>query len=189
VRAHELPEDAARHLLQSSRPATARAGDRLGSRLHTVAAAGRARHRHVEGHLHLGTARRLAELDLDGGADVGSAPATTPTTAEDVVAEERREEIAQTAHVELRRLEAAGAKPGVPVAVVEGARLGARQHLVRLRHLAKAQLGLRLRRHVRVQLPGEATECLLDRRVVRVAGDAEQLVVVAVGRRHDQSSP
>ena len=85
-------------------------------------------------------------------------------------------------------LEPARTEPGVPVPVVQRARLGARQDLVGLGHLAEAQLGVGLVRHVGMQLPGEAPERLLDRRVVGVARDAEELVVVAVGRRH-QSSP
>ena len=64
------------------------------------------------------------------------------------------------------------------VAVVERARLGARQHLVRLRHLAEALRRLRMLGDVRVELAGEPAKRLLDRLRVRVAGDAEQLVVV-----------
>ena len=88
----------------------------------------------------------------------------------------------------LRRLEAARAQAGVPVAVVERARLGVRQHLVRLGHLAEARLGVGLRRHVGMQLAREPAERLLDRRLVGVARDAEQLVVVAVGGRHQSSA-
>ena len=69
----------------------------------------------------------------------------------------------------------------MPVTVVERAALGARQHLVRLGHLAEPDLRLGLAGDVGMQLAREPAEGLLDRAVVGVAGDAEQLVVVAVG--------
>ena len=61
------------------------------------------------------------ELDLDLRADVRPAllRGGARAAAEDVVAEERREEVAEAADVEVRRREAARAEPGVAVAVVE----------------------------------------------------------------------
>ena len=50
--------------------------------------------------------------------------------AEDVVAEERREEIAQSAEVELRRAKAAAAQAGVTEPIVELSRFRFREHLV-----------------------------------------------------------
>jgi hypothetical protein len=71
----------------------------------------------------------------------------------------------------------------VPVGVVDPAALGVRQDLVGLRRLLELLLRLRVVRvDVRVQLAREPAEGLLDRRLVRVAVDAEDLVVVA---RHD----
>ena len=74
------------------------------------------------------------------------------------------------------------------VAVVELARLGLRQHLVRLDDLAEALLGVGRVGDVGVQLARERAERLLDLRLGRVARDAEQLVVVAFGRRHRAAS-
>ena len=158
-------------------------GPRLRSRLDPVAAAHLAGGRHLERHLHLRSARGLDELDLDLCADV-RAPllrAAAHAAAEDVVAEERGEEVAQPADVEVGRREPAGPETGMPVAVVEGAPLGAREHLVGLGHLAEADLRLRFARDVGMQLAREAAERLLDRGVVGVTRDAEQLVVVAIG--------
>src|SRR6476619_1491852 len=108
--------------------------------------------------------------------------------AEDAVTEQRGEQVAEVAHVEVRRREAAGTQAGVAVAVVERAALGAREHLVRLGDLAEPHLRLRVVGDVGMELACEPAERLLDRRLVGVARDAEQLVVVAVGRGH-QSSP
>ena len=72
--------------------------------------------------------------------------APPPKTSSPKNAEKRSLEAAD---VEVRRREPAGAEPGVPVAVVERARLGVREHLVGLGHLAEADLGLRLARRRR----------------------------------------
>jgi hypothetical protein len=86
------------------------------------------------------------------------------------------------------RLKAAAAEPGVPVAVVQRARLSLREHLVRLDDLLEARLGIGRVGDVGMELARKSAERLLDLGVVRTAGDAEQLVVVAVGRRHQASS-
>ena len=70
------------------------------------------------------------------------------------------------------------------VPVVELARLGVGEHLVGLGHLAEARVGVGVLRDVGVQLAREPPERLLDLLLVGVARDAEQLVVVAFGRRH-----
>src|SRR5262249_23246011 len=129
------------------------------------------------------TARCIDEIDLDGRADVRAA-GPRAGTAEQVVAEERREEIGEAPEVEVAGLEAAAPQAGVAVAVVELARLGLGQPLVGLDALAEALLRIRRLGDVGVQLAGERPEGLLDLRLARVARDAEELVVVALGRRH-----
>ena len=83
-----------------------------------------------------------------------------------------------------RRRVAAALEARVAVAVVQLARLGLREHLVRLGDRAKARLRVRLLGDVRVQLARELAERLLDLGVARPPLDAEQLVVVAFRRRH-----
>ena len=172
-------------MLQPAGAVAAGAPNGRRARLDSVAATRRAGHRDLERHCHRDAPGRLGELDLDGRADICAAAAGPGR--EQVVAEERREDVREPADVELRRPEPARTEPGVPVPVVQRARLGAREDLVGLGHLAEAQLGVGLVRDVGMQLPGEAPERLLDRRVVGVARDAEELVVVALGRH--QSSP
>ncbi len=137
----------------------------------------------LERDVDLDSPRGVDELDRDLGPEIGTAllRRAPGAAAEDVVAEERREEVAEAAHVEVRRREPAGAKARVAVAVVERAAFGAREHLVGLGHLAEADLGLGLARDVGMELARQPAKRLLDRRVVGVARDAEQLVVVAVG--------
>jgi len=114
--------------------------------------------------------------------------ATTPDeaaeAAEEIVPEEDREQVAQVPEVEVRGTEAAGLQPLVAVAVVELARVGLREHLVRLGRLPELLLGIRVVGDVRVQLAREPPERGLDRAVVSVAWNAENLVVVAPCRCH-----
>ena len=117
-------------------------------------------------------------------ADVRAARAAAATAGEEVVAEERREDVAEVPEVEVARREAAAPQPGVAVAVVQLARLGLGEHLVGLGHLAEARLGVGLVGHVRMELARELAERLLDLGVGRSAGHAEELVVVAFGRGH-----
>ena len=70
------------------------------------------------------------------------------------------------------------------VAVVQLTRLRIREHLVRLGDLAEAHLRIGLLGDVRMELPGQTAERLLDLLLVGAACDAEQLVVVVVARRH-----
>ena len=183
VGADELAEDAPRHLVQATAPFAARTGQRLGAGLDAVAAADLAGDRHLERHLDLRPACRSDELDLDLGSDVCAAllRGAARSAAEDVVAEECGEEIAEAAHVEVGRCEAARAEARMAVAVVERSPFRAGEHFVRLRHLTEPDLRLRLAGDVGMQFAGEPAERLLDRGVVGVASDAEQLVVVAVG--------
>src|SRR5579862_9566013 len=130
LRANELPEDAARDLLQAAGTATRRTGRDLAARLCAVAAAALASHRDAERNLADGAAGRLDEFDLDVGAEIRAA--RPHARSEEIVSEERGEEVGEVAEVEVSRLEAAAAQPGVPVAIVELARLRLRQHLVGL---------------------------------------------------------
>ena len=133
-----------------SRPdaAARRAGRHLAARLGPVAAAVRARDGDLERHLARRALRRFDELDLHGRRR-GRRRASAPRPAEQVVAEERREEIGEAAEVEVARLEAAAAQARVAVAVVELARLRLREHLVRLDDLAEAVVARRARRRRR----------------------------------------
>src|SRR5262249_41273772 len=135
----------------------------------------------LERHVAPRALRGLDELDLDARGEIGAAGAPP---AEQVVAEEGGEEVGEAAEVEVPGLEAAASQACVPVAVVELARLGLREDLVRLDDLAEALLRVRRVGDVRVQLAGERSERLLDLRLARVPRDAEKLVVVTLGRRH-----
>jgi hypothetical protein len=124
-------------------------------------------------------------LDLDLGGHVAASPGPPARgRAEQVVTEEGGEDVGEVAEVEVCRLVAAAPQSGVPEAVVELARLGLREHLVRLDDLAETLLRIGHVGDVRVESAGEASERLLDLGLVRVALDAEDLVVVAFGRRH-----
>ena len=129
--------------------------------------------------------RGLLERDLDLGRDVGSAsPARAGRDAEDVVSEERREDVGQAPEVERRRPKASAAEAGVAEPVVELAGLGLREHLVRLDDFPEPRVRVRLGRDVRVQLAREPPEGPLDLGLGGRARDAEDLVVVATRRRH-----
>ena len=132
--------------------------------------------------------RRVDKVDLHGGREVGSPSAPLAAAEEGVVPEERGEEIGEVPEVDVPRLEAPTAEAGVAVAVVQRAGLALRQHLVRLDDLLEARLGVGLVGDVGMEFAREAAERLLDLGVVGAARDAEQLVVVAVGRRHQASS-
>ena len=109
--------------------------------------------------------------------DVGAPPAA-PTRGEQVVAEERREEIRQAPQVERGRDVATVPQAVEAVAVVELASLGAGEHLVCLHDLLEPLVGVRGVRDVRMELAREAPKRLLDGGAVRVAADAEHVVVV-----------
>ena len=64
------------------------------------------------------------------------------------------------------------------VAVIGGAAVGVREHLVGLGGLLEALLGVGVLVDVGVQLPGQAAKRLLDLGVVGAPGDAQDLVVV-----------
>ncbi len=101
-------------------------------------------------------ARGIRELDLDLGENVGAARrprCPRPDAAEEVVSEERREEIGKPA--EVGRDVAARAEALVAVAVVELPRLVLGENLVGLGGLAEAFLGVGRIGDVRVELAGE----------------------------------
>src|SRR5262249_19326973 len=183
--ADELSEEAARHLLEPPGAAAARTGRDARSGLDAVAAAGHTLDGDLDGHARRRPPRGVHELDLDLGRDVAAARRAAPRArSEQVVAEERAEEIADVAEVEVARREAARAQPRVAVAVVELTRLGVRQYLVSLCDLAEAHLRVGLLGDVGMKLPRELAEGALDLLLVRFARDAEQLVVVVVARCH-----
>src|SRR5581483_5888725 len=191
LRADELAEHAARHLLQPAGAVAAVAADGRRPGLDPIAVAARAHHGKLERNRRSRAARRVDEIDLDLCRHVRP---TSPSSAaahsgtEDVVAEEGAEQIAEAADVEVRRCETARPQARVAVAVVERAGLGVGEHLVRLRHLAEALLRLGLVGHVGVQLPRQSPERLLDRLFVCVARDPEQFVVVPAGAHSEYTS-
>jgi hypothetical protein len=142
--------------------------------------------RHLDGR----AVRGVGQLDRDRHRDVAALhrPAPHPPAAERIEsagAEERREEVGDGAEVAEVRGVAAAPQPLVAVGVVHPPALGVGQHLVRLRGLL--ELGLRVGVvgiDVGMQLPRQPPERLLHRRLVRLAADAEHLVVVA---RHQGS--
>jgi hypothetical protein len=68
----------------------------------------------------------------------------------------------------------------VTEAVVQLAALGVGEHLVRLDDLAEAVLRVRRFGDVGMQFPGESAKGALDVVCAGIAGDAEELVVVAL---------
>ena len=114
-RAHELAEHAARHLLHATAAAARRARDRRRPGLGAVAVAAVAGDADLERDVALDAARRLDELDLDLGGDVGAArPPRPPADPEEVVAEERREDVGEVPEVERAGREAAARRPAWP---------------------------------------------------------------------------
>ena len=185
LRAHELAEDAARHLAQTAASAAAWTGADLRPRLGAAAVAARASDGDLERHLARRPARGLDEVDLHSGGDVcAAATAGAPGDPEEVVSEERSEQIGQIADIERRRPEAAAPQTGVTEAIVKLAPLGVRQHLVRLDDLAEALFGVRLLRDVGMELSCVPAKRTLDLVWTRVARDSEQLVIVVLGGGH-----
>ena len=108
-------------------------------------------------------------------------------SAEQVLAEERREDVRHAPEVRERRSRTRRAPEArLAEAVVRRAPLGVGEHLVRLGDVAEARGGVRLARDVGMQLTGQRPERALDLRVARAARNAEELVVVALGGRHQR---
>src|SRR4029453_2192951 len=95
ARPDELPEDGVRDLLEPAAAPARGTGHSCGPGLGAAARAGPARDGDPERDVALDPPRRLNELDLDLGRDVGAPGGTAPARAdaEKVVAEERREEV------------------------------------------------------------------------------------------------
>src|SRR5581483_4286135 len=119
--AHELPEERVRDLLDAAGPAARRAPRRRRPGLGAGSVAALATDRDLEWHLAPRPVSRLDELDLDLGGDIAAPRALSATAAdaEQVVAEERREQVAEAAEVEAGRREAAAPQAGVAEPVVE----------------------------------------------------------------------
>ena len=186
----ELPEDVLRDASHRAGARARRARPRRRARLGSGRVAALARKRDVERNDHRRACERLLELDLDDGLDVAAALRALPsaTAPEQVLAEERREDVRDASEVGEPGLVAAALETRLPVAVVQRASLGVGEHLVRLGDLAKAVLGVGLARDVRMKLARERAEGLLDLGVARAARDAEQLVVVRLRQSHRQAS-
>ena len=144
LRADELAEDAAGNLLQLSMAVACRAGDFFRSGLGALAVAPLARRRDLDldGPCHAG--ERIGELDPDRDSDVPAACAAAPVAGEQIVPEEGREDVGQVREVEVARRVAAALEACVAVAVIQLARLGLGEHLVRLGNGPKAGLRVRL---------------------------------------------
>ncbi len=129
---------------------------------------------------------RLCEADLGARDDVAAArrPTAPCLLAEERLAEEGAEDVGEVAEVEVRRRVPTAAEALSPVAVVGRAALRIGEHLVRLGRLAEPLLGVALLRNVGMELARELAERLLDVGIRGAAVDAENLVVVALGRRH-----
>jgi hypothetical protein len=104
------------------------------------------------------TARSVLELDRHLRKNVGPTTAAPHSAAEELVAEEDREEIGDVGEIELRGPEATRAQALVPESVVEVARLRLREDLVRLGRFSEAVLGVQLVRDVGVELSRESPE-------------------------------
>src|SRR5512132_4138908 len=188
LRADELAEGAPRDPLQAARAAAGLTGDRARARRGSTARAGAARDRNGERNLPLDSARSLDQLDLDLNGEVRPTRAfRTAADAEEVVAEERCEQIVEAAEVELRRREAAAAESRMPEAVVQLARLPLRERLVGLDDLAKTLLRIGCLRDVGMELAREPAEGPLYLSLVGLPGNAEHLVVVPLRRCHQPS--
>ena len=118
---------------------------------------------------------RLLEIDLHDRLDVSSTPgAVLPSAgpAEEIVSEERCEDVRETSEVGEDRLEATPREAGLPEAVVRRTALGVGQHLERLGDVSEPPLRVGLGGDVGVQLARERAERALDLGVARSARDA-----------------
>src|SRR5664280_1587947 len=162
------------------------AGDRRRAGLRAGSRAGVAAIEDRELDLLLGAPDRLLEGDPQVVPEVGAddrAPAPGAPAPGGRPAEERVEEVRESAAALLRPVEARGpVDPGRPEHVVRLAALRVGQDLVRLVDLLEALVGPGVAVDVRVPLLGQLAEGALDLRIARGAGYAEDRVVVAFGR-------
>src|SRR6476620_3028795 len=188
LRSDELTERAPRDVLQAARAAAGHAGDRSCTRCGPATRARGAGDGDRKRNLPLRSGGTLDELDLNLDGQVRpTRPRRPAADPEQVVTEEGRKQVGEAAQVELRRRETAAAEPRMTEAVVKLARLALRQNLVGLDHLAKPLLRVRGLGNVRVQLARKPSEGSLDLALVRPTGDAEHLVIIPLGGRHQPS--
>src|SRR5213076_1698928 len=133
---------------------------------------------------------RLLEADLEVVAEIlpaprAAAPAARPARAEEVSEQVADDVLEVAAEVEARASRRALREGGVPEAVVEAPPLRIGEHLVGLRDLLEALLGLVavLGIAVGMILEGELAVSFLDVVLGRGAGHTEDLVVIALHRR------
>src|SRR5438034_3927202 len=176
------------------RAAALRAGARRGPRLGAASAARVARRQAGHRDRLLAPERRLLEADLEIVAEVLPAPRPTAPAAGPARAEEVSEQVADdvlevAAEVEARASRRALREGGVPEAVVEAPPLRIGEHLVGLRDLLEALLGLVAVVGIAVGmiLEGELAVSFLDVVLGRGAGHTEDLVVVALHRKTKKS--
>src|SRR5262249_52279401 len=126
LRAHELSEDGVRNLLDAAGTSADGALDRIGTGFRTGSLACSAGHCDAKRGPAPDAARGIAQIAPPLRCDVGAAGrASRPASdSEQVVAEERGEQIAERSEVEGRRREAPAAQAGVTEPVVELAPLG-----------------------------------------------------------------
>src|SRR6185436_7933368 len=123
------------------------------------------------------------EFHLDGPVRAARGPragAASEDRPEVSATEEHLENVGDASEAGEVRLEAARAQALVAIAVVHRAPFAVAQDLVGLRHLLEPLLGGGVVPvHIRMELPREPAEGLLDLVVARLAADPEHLVVVA----------
>src|SRR3990172_897053 len=175
--------DAEEALLEGdlSRAPARGAGRGLGARGGAAAPAGRARLGPRDLDLRLGPERGLLERKVEVVAQVGAAPRPPPPGEDISEAEEVAQDVAEVG--EDRWIETgARAEPGVSVGVVALALLGVAEDAVGLRRLLEALLRLAVPGFaVGMELEGELAVGGPHLLLRRVAGNAEDFVIVALG--------
>ena len=175
-----------RDLLDAAGATAGVAGDGSRARSGAVASAGVAGLGHARRHADGDPGVRLRERDLGTRDDIATTrrPTAARLLAEEGLTEERAEDVGEIAEVEVRRRVPPATEPLAAVPVVGGAAFRVGQDLVRLGRLAEALLGIRLLGNVGMELARELAERPLDLGVRGAPVDAQDLVVVALGRRH-----
>jgi len=179
ARGHDVAEQAAHGALDLAAAVADVAGDRRGAGRAAGAVAGLAEHGRVDLELARGAEDDLVELDVEAQQRVLAALAAAAGTApaSGARAEERLEDVAETAEVAA----AAETALGLRAQVVLLALLRVAEHVVGVRDRFEALRRIGARVHVGVQLAGEAAVRLLDLLGARVALDAQDFVVVCHG--------
>ena len=171
----ELAEDVLRDAADGSRPRAGRARPGGRARFRAARVAALARERDVERHADSRPGERLLELDLHHRLNVSPTPgAVLPSAgaAEEIVSEERCEDVRETPEVGEDRLEATSCEARLPEAVVGRSALGVGQHLERLGDVSEPPLRVGLGGDIGVELARERAERALDLGVARSARDA-----------------